>query len=99
MKDLDTPHPKRKRSKTWVQNDQHHTKFIKAQSIQKFNYASHGIFGASYVLRKDCFNRVFAKYVGIRNRNIYVQKSIWVPRVLVTDMKEPNQMWVPKNRA
>ena len=50
----------------------------------------------SYVLCKGTQGDVYAKYVGPRNGYAYRWYSIWVPKYLVANAKEPNNRWVPK---
>jgi hypothetical protein len=40
---------------------------------------------------------VYAKYVG-KDKNIYINTSIWVPKILVTNMQGPKNIWGPKSR-
>jgi hypothetical protein len=61
------------------------------------SYMPYHVFDASYVLMKNKYRKVIALYVGTRHKrhNTYV----WVPKVLVTNLKGPKQVWVPKNKA
>jgi hypothetical protein len=61
------------------------------------SYMPYHAFDASFVLMKNKFGRVVALYVGPchKRHNNYV----WVPKVLVTSVKGPKQVWVPKNKA
>ena len=54
-------------------------------------------FDASYVLMKNKFGRVIAKYVGPRNKKS--KTCVWVPKSLVTNVRGPKQIWVPKTKA
>jgi hypothetical protein len=60
------------------------------------SYMPYHAFDASFVLMKNKFGRVVALYVGPchKRHNTYV----WVPKVLVTSVKGPKQVWVPKNK-
>jgi hypothetical protein len=40
---------------------------------------------------------VFAKYVG-SGKNVYLYTSIWVSKILVTNMQGPKNIWGPKSR-
>ena len=51
----------------------------------------------SYVLRCNKLGKVVATYVGAES-NIYVKRSLWVPKVLVANVEGPNQSWGPKRR-
>jgi hypothetical protein len=53
-------------------------------------------FDASYVLNNKS-GKVVAKYVGGKHK---VSKTcVWVPKVLVSNVKGPKTIWVPKNKA
>jgi hypothetical protein len=53
-------------------------------------------FDASYVLTNKS-GKVVAKYVGGKHKGS--KTCVWVPKVLVSNIKEPNTVWVPKNKA
>ena len=53
-------------------------------------------FDASYVLMKNAYGKIIAKYVGPRNTK--PKTCVWVPKSLVTNVRGPNQIWVPKNK-
>jgi hypothetical protein len=53
-------------------------------------------FGASYVLTNK-LGKVVAKYVGGKHKGS--KTCVWVPKVLVSNVKGPNTVWVPKNKA
>jgi hypothetical protein len=50
-----------------------------------------------FVLKNNSKGEVIAKYVG-NNKNIYHNTSIWVPKILVTNMQGPKNVWGPKTR-
>jgi hypothetical protein len=50
-----------------------------------------------FVLKNNSKGEVYAKYVG-KDRNVYLNTSIWVPKILVTNMKAPKNVWGPKSR-
>jgi hypothetical protein len=58
----------------------------------------------SYVLVKSSKGDVYAKFVGKNRNHAYIynngidtkKRSIWVPKVLVTNIQGPKQVWVPK---
>jgi 3D (Asp-Asp-Asp) domain-containing protein len=53
-------------------------------------------FDASYVLtNKSC--KVVAKYVGGKHKGS--KTCVWVPKVLVSNVKGSKTIWVPKNKA
>ena len=51
----------------------------------------------SYVLRRNNLGKVVATYVGPQT-NIYVKRSLWVPKILVTNVVGPNSNWGPKTK-
>jgi hypothetical protein len=53
-------------------------------------------FDASYVLTNKS-GKVVAKYVGGKHKS--PKTCVWVPKVLVSNVKEPKTVWVPKNKA
>jgi hypothetical protein len=61
------------------------------------SYMPYHAFDASFVLMKNKFGRDVALYVWPHHKR--PKTYVWVPKVLVTNMKGPKQVWVPKNRA
>jgi hypothetical protein len=53
-------------------------------------------FDASYVLSNKS-GKVVAKYVGGKHKSS--KTCVWVPKVLVSNVKGPKIVWVPKNKA
>jgi hypothetical protein len=53
-------------------------------------------FDASYALTNKS-GKVVAKYVGGKHKGS--KTCVWVPKVLVSKMKGPKTVWVPKNKA
>jgi 3D (Asp-Asp-Asp) domain-containing protein len=53
-------------------------------------------FYASYVLTNKS-GKVVAKYVGGKHKGL--KTCVWVPNVLVSNVKGPKTVWVPKNKA
>jgi 3D (Asp-Asp-Asp) domain-containing protein len=53
-------------------------------------------FDASYVLTNKS-GKVVAKYVG--GKRMGSKTCVWVPKVLVSNVKGPKTVWVPKNKA
>jgi hypothetical protein len=53
-------------------------------------------FVASYVLTNKS-GKVVAKYVGAKHKGS--KTCVWVPKVLVSNVKGPKTVWVPKNKA
>jgi 3D (Asp-Asp-Asp) domain-containing protein len=53
-------------------------------------------FDASYVLTNKS-GKVVAKYVGGKHKGS--KTCVWIPKVLVSNVKGPKTVWVPKNKA
>jgi hypothetical protein len=53
-------------------------------------------FDASYVLTNKS-GKLVAKYVGGKHKGS--KTCVWVPKVLVSNVKGPKTVWVPKNKA
>jgi hypothetical protein len=53
-------------------------------------------FDASYVLTNKS-GKVVAKYVGAKHKGS--KTCVWVPKVLVSNVKGPKTVWVAKNKA
>jgi hypothetical protein len=53
-------------------------------------------FDASYVLTNKS-GKVVAKYVGGKHKS--PKTCVWIPKVLVSNVKGPKTVWVPKNKA
>jgi hypothetical protein len=53
-------------------------------------------FDASYVLTNKS-GKVVVKYIGGKHKS--PKTCVWVPKVLVSNVKEPKTVWVPKNKA
>jgi hypothetical protein len=53
-------------------------------------------FDASYVLTNKS-HKIVAKYVGGKHKGY--NTCVWVPKVLVSNVKGPKTVWVPKNKA
>jgi hypothetical protein len=53
-------------------------------------------FDASYVLTNKS-GKVVAKYVGGKHKSS--KTCVWIPKVLVSNVKGPKTVWVPKNKA
>jgi 3D (Asp-Asp-Asp) domain-containing protein len=53
-------------------------------------------FDAAYVLTNK-LGKVVAKYVGGKHKGS--KTCVWVPKVLVSNVKGPKTIWVPKNKA
>jgi hypothetical protein len=61
------------------------------------SYMPYHAFDASYVLMENKYRKVIALYVGPHHKSH--KTCVWVPKVLVTNMKGPKQVWIPKNKV
>jgi hypothetical protein len=53
-------------------------------------------FDASFVLtNKSC--KIVAKYVG--GKHMSPKTYVWVPKVIVSNVKRPKTVWVPKDKV
>jgi hypothetical protein len=68
-------------------------KVIDASNEPKLSFKT---FDASFVLTNKS-GKVVAKYVGGRHKS--PKTYVWVPKVLVSNMKGPKTVWVPKDKA
>jgi hypothetical protein len=59
-------------------------------------HASQDSFYADYVLTWNHKGKVVAKYVGPRTKGTLIKRSVWVPKVLVTNTLGLKPTWVPK---
>jgi hypothetical protein len=57
---------------------------------------SFNTFDVSYVLTNKS-GKVVAKYVGGKHKS--PKTCVWVPKVLVSNVKGPKTIWIPKNKA
>jgi hypothetical protein len=57
---------------------------------------SFNTFDASYVLTNKS-DKVVAKYVGGKHKSS--KTCVWIPKVLVSNVKGPKTVWVPQNKA
>jgi hypothetical protein len=54
-------------------------------------------FDASYVLMRNKLGKIIALHVGPHNKRS--KTCVWVSKGLVTNLRVPNQTWVPKIKA
>ena len=97
---------KRKSSERVTINGKECLKFVKKdtqvsnmpQVKQPKGHAPQATFYAEYVLKRNHFGKVVAKFVGARTKDLVMKRSVWVSKVLVTNMRGPKQIWVPKSK-
>jgi uncharacterized protein YjcR len=73
-----------------------HVKLPKKKSPTASNEPNVQTFDASYVLTNKS-GKVVAKYVGGKHKGS--KTCVWVPKVLVSNVKGPKTVWVPKNKT
>jgi hypothetical protein len=75
-----------------------HIKMLKKRIVNASNEndISFKTFDASYVVTNK-LGKVVSKYVGGKHKN--PKTCVWVPKVLVSNVKGPKTVWVPKNKA
>jgi hypothetical protein len=83
---------------TQVTSQASHTKPNKSMKKPK-PHASQDSFYADYVLTWNHKGKVVAKYVGPRTKGTMIKRSVWVPKILVTNTLGPKFTWVPKTQA
>jgi hypothetical protein len=78
-------------------NNINHVSYSSNANASYVSYMSYHEFDASYILMRNKFGRVVALYVDPYHK--MSKTCVWVPKYLVTNMKGPKQMWVPKNKV
>jgi hypothetical protein len=75
-----------------------HVKLLKKKAPTASNgpNISFKTFDASYVLTNKS-GKVVVKYVGGKHKGS--KTCVWVPKVLVSNVKGPKTVWLPKNKA
>jgi hypothetical protein len=63
-------------------------------SASHVSHMSYHDFDASYVLMRNKFGKIIALHVGSHHKRS--KTCVWVPKCLVTNLRGPNQTWVPK---
>jgi hypothetical protein len=82
----------------------------KKQSIKITNNVSHSYanashvshisyhnFDASYVLMRNKIGKIIALHIGPHHKRH--KTCVWVSKVLVSNVKGPKQVWIPKNKS
>jgi hypothetical protein len=80
--------------KKQILNNTNHASYANASYVSHMSYHD---FDASYVLMRNKFGKIVALYIGPHHKKS--KTCVWVPKCLVTNMRGPKQIWVPKNRA
>jgi hypothetical protein len=71
----------------------HKKKIVDASNEQSISFKA---FDASFVITNKS-SKLVAKYVGGKHKN--PKTYVWVPKVLVSNVKGPKTIWVPKDKA
>ena len=58
---------------------------------------SYNDFDASYVFMRNKYDKIISKYVGPHNKRS--KTCVWVPKVLVNNVRVPKQVCVPKTKV
>jgi hypothetical protein len=61
------------------------------------SHMSYHDFDASYVLMRNKFDKIIALHIGPHHKRS--KTYVWVPKCLVTNLRESNQTWVIKTKA
>jgi hypothetical protein len=75
-------------------NNTNHISYANASYVSHMSYHD---FYASYVLMRNKFGKIIALYVGPHHKKS--KTYVWILKCLVTNMRGPKQIWVPKNKA
>jgi tRNA(Leu) C34 or U34 (ribose-2'-O)-methylase TrmL len=78
-------------------NNANHVSYVTNANASNVSHMSYHEFDASYVLMRNKFGRIVASYVGPHHKRS--KTYVYVPKCLVTNLKGPKQIWVPKNKA
>jgi hypothetical protein len=66
-------------------------------SYTNVSHMSYHDFDASYMLMRNNFEKIITLHVGPHYKRS--KTCVWVPKCLVTNLRGPNQTWVPKTKA
>jgi hypothetical protein len=65
--------------------------------VSYVSHKSYHEFDDSYFLMRNNFGRVVALYVGPQHKR--TKTCVWILKYLVTNMRGPKKIWVPKNNT
>jgi hypothetical protein len=71
--------------------------FYSYTNVSHVSHMSYHDFDASYVLMRNKLGKIIALHVGPHHKRS--KTCVWVPKCLVTNLRGPNQTWVPKTKA
>jgi predicted class III extradiol MEMO1 family dioxygenase len=75
-------------------NNTNHVSYANSSYVSHMSYHE---FDASYVLMRNKFGKIVVLYVGHHHKRS--KTCVWVPKCLVTNLKGPKQIGVPKSKA
>jgi hypothetical protein len=75
-------------------NNTNHVSYVSNANVSYVSHMSYHKFDASYGLMRNKFGRIVALYVGPHHKRS--KTCVWVPICLITKLKGPKQIWVPK---
>jgi tRNA(Leu) C34 or U34 (ribose-2'-O)-methylase TrmL len=78
-------------------NKTNHISYASNANASYISHMSYHDFDASYVLMRNKFGRVVPLYIGPHHKRS--KTYVWVPKYLVTNMRGPKQIWIPKNKT
>jgi hypothetical protein len=79
-----------------VKQDNKETNHVSSFSANA-SYMPHHAFDASYILMKNKHVKVITLYVWTHHKR--PKTCVWVPKVLISNVKGLKQVWLPKNKA
>jgi hypothetical protein len=82
----------KKQSIKTTSNDSYY--YANASHVSQMSYHD---FDASYVLMRNKIGKIIALHVWPHHQRS--KTCVWVPKCLVTNLRGPNQTWVPKTKA
>jgi hypothetical protein len=82
----------KKQSNKITNNVSHY--YANASHVSHISYHN---FDVSYVLMRNKIGKIVALHIEPHHKRH--KTYVWVPKVLVSNVKEPKQVWVPKNKA
>jgi hypothetical protein len=75
-------------------NNSNHISYASNANASYISHISYHDFDASDVLMRNKFEKVVALYIGPHHK----RSNVWMLKYLVTNIRGPKQIWVPKNK-
>jgi hypothetical protein len=82
-----------KKQSTKITNNVSHS-YANSSHVSHISYHN---FNASYVLMRNKIGKIVALHIGPHHKR--PKTCVWVSKVIVSNVKGPKQVWVPKNKA